>query len=117
MNNKYENFTPRERVDAELLRRLLEEGGSPQSSVPAADAVPASARTQCCRRTAVQRTACPYSRPAEESAQAVPLAMVYSPEQEFSDLYEAEKGLCRGTIFMRLDKPLNEGCCREGRWK
>ena len=33
------------------------------------------------------------------------LAMVYSPEQEFDDLYEPDEGLLHGTIFVRLDKP------------
>ena len=33
------------------------------------------------------------------------LAMVYSPEQEFEDLYEADEALARGTIFIQLDKP------------
>ena len=35
-----------------------------------------------------------------------PLAMVYAPLQNFSGLYEPEKGLCRGTIFPALDLPL-----------
>jgi len=35
----------------------------------------------------------------------------------FEPTFEPEEGLWRGTIFMQLDKPLNAGCCREGRWK
>ena len=35
----------------------------------------------------------------------VPLAMVYSPDHEFDDMYEPEEGLEAGTIFIRLDKP------------
>ncbi len=33
------------------------------------------------------------------------LAMVYSPCQEFEDLYDHTEGLKRGTIFRALDKP------------
>ncbi len=41
------------------------------------------------------------------------LAMVYSPEQPFCDIYEADEGLSRGTIFAALDKPFygdGRGC-------
>lgn len=34
-----------------------------------------------------------------------PLAMVYSPMQEFTDLYELDKGFNAGTIFSELDLP------------
>ena len=33
------------------------------------------------------------------------LAMVYSPCQVFQGIYTPEEGLCRGTIFMELEKP------------
>ena len=33
------------------------------------------------------------------------LAMVYSPCQEFEDLYDHTEGLRHGTIFRALDKP------------
>ena len=33
------------------------------------------------------------------------LAMVYSPYQQFRELYEPEEGFSRGTIFRELDKP------------
>ena len=38
-----------------------------------------------------------------------PLAMVYSPIQEWRDLYDLETGFCRGTIFTELDLPF-VGC-------
>jgi len=42
-----------------------------------------------------------------------PIAMVYTPEQEFENLYEADAALTRGTIFKQLDLPFlgKEGCC------
>lgn len=33
------------------------------------------------------------------------LAMVYSPCQDFEELYDNDEGLRRGTIFRELDKP------------
>ena len=33
------------------------------------------------------------------------LAMVFSPKQPFTDLYEPMKALSRGTLFAALDKP------------
>lgn len=35
------------------------------------------------------------------------LAMVYSPCQEFEDLYDHTEGLRHGTIFRALDKPFS----------
>lgn len=46
-----------------------------------------------------------------------PLAMVFSPLQEFHELYSPEKALERGTIFSELDLPFDGnkgskgGCC------
>ncbi|MBQ3081537.1 MAG: spore coat associated protein CotJA [Clostridia bacterium] len=33
------------------------------------------------------------------------LAMAYVPWQEWGELYDEEKALCRGTLFPDLDKP------------
>ena len=40
-----------------------------------------------------------------------PLAMVYSPEQEWEELYDVEDAICRGTLFKKLDLPFYPGCC------
>ncbi len=34
-----------------------------------------------------------------------PLAMVYSPYQQFDNLYEPDEAICKGTLFAELDKP------------
>ena len=34
-----------------------------------------------------------------------PLAMAYVPWQQWREIYEPDKALCRGTIFKELDKP------------
>ena len=43
-------------------------------------------------------------------------AMAYVPWQEWQNIYEAEKGFHKGTIFEELDKPFRGigmgGCCR-----
>ncbi len=44
---------------------------------------------------------------------ARPLAMVYSPEQEWRDLYESEMGHERGTIFKELEFPFFGGEARD----
>ena len=44
---------------------------------------------------------------------AMPIAMAYVPWQTWKNVYEAQKGLCRGTIFQELDKPFQgAGGCR-----
>lgn len=42
------------------------------------------------------------------------LAMAYIPWQEWQNLYDADQGLHKGTIFSELDKPFlgTGGCCR-----
>lgn len=42
-----------------------------------------------------------------------PLAMVYSPHQEWENLYEAETALHRGTIFKCLDFPFYKVRCSD----
>ena len=53
-------------------------------------------------------TPCPHAGVAAPHG-ARPLAMVYSPEQEWRDLYESEMGHERGTIFKELDFPFFGG--------
>ena len=117
MNSKNENFTPRERVDARLLERLLNENDDTSYAASVSASVQPVIRCKTCRPLQPCRREYPDCRNAEASASGVSLAMVYSPKQEFTDLYEPEEGLYRGTIFVQLDKPLQAGCCREGRWK
>ena len=50
------------------------------------------------------RRACPIA-PENDCLSGRSLAMVYSPCQEFEDLYDHTEGLKRGTIFRVLDKP------------
>lgn len=50
-------------------------------------------------------TPCPHG--------ARPLAMVYSPTQEWRDLYDNEMGHDRGTIFRELEFPFLGGVPRD----
>lgn len=43
-----------------------------------------------------------------------PLAMVYSPYQEWRQTYTPDIALCRGTLFGELDLPLEAINCRRG---
>ena len=48
-----------------------------------------------------------YMRDREASCRCedYPIGMGYVPWQEFKNLYEPERGLHAGTIFIELDKP------------
>lgn len=46
----------------------------------------------------------------------MPVAMAYVPWTRWKNIYEAEKGFRRGTIFQDLDKPFHgTGGCQNGR--
>lgn len=46
-----------------------------------------------------------YEDKARDCLPGRSLAMVYSPCQEFRELYEPEEALSKGTLFRELDKP------------
>jgi hypothetical protein len=46
----------------------------------------------------------------EESTCPMALAMAYVRPQPFENIYSAEDGFHRGTIFADLDKPYEGGC-------
>ena len=67
-----------------------------------------------CNRAANSRAAeesiqelggCGESSASAMGLRGYPLASVYSPLQNFEDIYDLETGLTRGTIFQRLDLP------------
>ena len=60
----------------------------------------------------IQKQSCRVGAICTNDAQVIvypTLAMVYIPNQEFRELYDAEIGLHRGTIFRELDKPFVGG--------
>ena len=65
-------------------------------------------RTQaetCPARSEAACPACGSTRNTYDELSDMPLAMAYVPWQEWKNIYEAEKGFKRGTIFEELDKP------------
>lgn len=59
-------------------------------------------------RSACQEPSCPVckdSRGADDELAGMPVAMAYVPWQRWCNLFDAEKGFRRGTIFQELDKP------------
>ena len=84
-------------------------------------------RSGCSRPSQAPQTSAPCSQPAAESMccgdtndydelNGMPLAMAYVPWQEWRNIYEAEKGFHKGTIFEELNKPFKGimmgGCCK-----
>lgn len=65
-------------------------------------------------RENVMTDGCGDASGSEWGLKGYPLAMVYAPLQNFVDIYEPEKGLCRGTIFAELDPSAHE-CRLQGR--
>lgn len=72
------------------------------------DARQASATVGNSMNCAQDSRQCGFKQPSLEN---VPLAMVYSPEQVWGELYELERGFSRGTIFASLDFPFNGTSC------
>lgn len=91
--------TPRDRIDSDMRRRVTcgcTAGG--RSDVMSGNTV---------RRTQNARDNGGCNMPS--------LAMVYSPYQKFTDLYEVSEALDAGTIFRQLDlRFYGEKCCRGG---
>ena len=44
-----------------------------------------------------------------------PLAMAYTPDQIWQELYEDDEALAQGTLFRELDFPFCPGCRKSGR--
>ncbi len=92
MYNVEDIRTPRDRINEEMLRRLLEDE---QASC-------------ACGNTRVSQTrsesgSCMHG--CERVSDGMPLAMVYSPCQIWRGIYDCETALRRGTLFKELDKP------------
>lgn len=117
-------------TDDEILHRILEENGVrrpdmrrsvPTAIYPAAHGSDASNGGTCSQNDGNGDSSGSNCRYGDGLAYGVtdrPLAIVYSPIQEWRMLYDREFGLSRGTIFEELDLPLTVkqndegGCCR-----
>lgn len=62
-----------------------------------------------------QPVVCAVDDGKRDSITDMPLAMAYVPWQRWQNIYDAEKGFCRGTIFQELDLPFfGVGGCQNG---
>lgn len=95
--------TPRDRISGEFLQRIMEE-----------ETVDYETYMRTPTHTGA-RTADGQNRGAKGSytrGNTYPsLAMVYSPFQEFENLYEPEEALTRGSLFVDLDLPFEAYTC------
>ena len=105
MYNENEFMTPRERINDELLRRSVEDSPS----------VPRTNTRLNCRG---EENHSQFPARATWGLENYPLASVYSPIQQWRNLYEPEAALERGTLFKELDLPFvcgeanrGGGCC------
>lgn len=101
-------YTRQERVSDEYIRQLLDDGGE-NNRVPCNDGDEHS----------VHGGGCGTGHIGESwGLIGYPLAMVYSPVQEWKNLYDNEMGLSHGTIFKDLDLPFmgkwQDSSCRIG---
>ncbi len=95
------NQTGGRRTDDEMLRRMLFGGGNrrpaaAQHARPVMEPVPPQSGNGDNGGAAAPSSFC---------MNACSLAMVYSPKQEWQELYSMENALSRGTLFRELDKP------------
>ena len=63
-----------------------------------------------------QTPVCVVEKVKKDDLYGMPLAMAYVPWQKWQNIYDAEKGFCRGTIFQELDLPFfGVGGCQNGK--
>ena len=99
------NFlTPRERINEDLLRRVLSD----------TSAVCANSEERSYIKNDEQNIS---THRKSWGLEGHPLASVYAPLQEWRNVYDTELGFSRGTIFKELDLPFlcgeksGGGCC------
>ena len=120
--NPYYRSTPRDRLDPRMLDRVSRNYNRVNTGDCGCEGERNAARTTPpCReqnfnmRNEVQNE-CGCNNVATDYAGEYnyTLAMVYSPLQEFQNLYCEEEGLKVGTIFKELDKPFYGPKCYGG---
>lgn len=100
-NNDYR--TPKDRISSELRELLEKEDPRPVGSFY----VQRNAKEACsCNKRGMERQ---QERFCKE--ERFPLAMIYSPKQEFENLFEPEAALEHGSLFCDLVFPFKAYCC------
>lgn len=114
MDYDYNDMPPRERIDDEMRRRIFaaeEAVGDGVASHSASCDLRQNRRTQCSCHVDVTDEI-HFKAP---KLRDVPLAMVYSPYQEWDKLYDEEIGFEHGTVFKDLDFPFYPTPCGNSR--
>lgn len=62
-------------------------------------------------RNAKKRTDDVSTNPLSPFPEQTPIGMAYVPYQQWDEIYEANEGFCRGTMFPMLDYPFKGGDC------
>lgn len=136
--------SPRDNIDNELLARLLDEKEPTADFCQNYPSPRIADRSSRCRRGQIHvhpavscrnapNPACASGNARSESIpenscecgcdddcakknclSSYPLAMSYTPDQEWRNLFEIEEALCHGTIFRELELPFYPACrsCR-----
>ena len=127
--------SPRDRIDDELLARLLNEKEELFGNY--GECAPRRNNNSRCRRCQINVNPTVSCQPVREKSYAedidngcgcekdedcakknclsgYPLAMSYTPDQEWRNLFEIEEALHHGTIFRELELPFYPACgnCR-----
>ena len=110
-----DNRTPRDRLNEDFIEKLLADD-LPEFGCGCNQRENVGCPTCESTRTKNQGGDCEGYHPPHLNGN--PLAMVYSPYQEWENLYEVESALQRGTIFKCLDFPFYKvRCCDVTRGK
>lgn len=123
MDYRKDMGTPRERVDDELLRRLLRETEETSADCGCSQSCSQGRGQNRNQSTGGERRSpresggcgCINERALSYRTQGLPLVMSYAPDQDFHELYEAEEALETGTLFKELDFPFYPVACGNGR--
>ena len=67
-------------------------------------------REESCIDSRREETECGEKCARDNRLASFPLAMVYSPDQEWRDMYCEEEALSKGTMFRELDLPFYPSC-------
>ena len=94
MYTEDDTMTPRERISDEMLRKMLDGECKNDNGCG-------------CSNHSEHSISHGMNTPINGSMglKGYPLAMVYSPIQEFRSIYDKENALIKGTIFSELDLP------------
>ena len=121
MNYRNENATPRSRYEDCIYTRSVNQNGCrrcvQQRATECEKHTPIPSETSACRGV-TRRVTPPCQRKGKCGSdngylhREVPIAMVYSPVQQWKELYDPHTALQAGTVFKELDLPFYPTSCK-----